>query len=266
MRIARVFPTKTSMSPVDKDAYFDGPGIFTPQYDEVHISTVFSWDIPRANELAKQWSGKGLVKIGGPAISGEPITPFQSGMYLRPGITITSRGCPNRCCFCLIKQDLIEFDDFPEGNIIQDNNILACSARHWRLVIDMLKNQREIEFKGGLEARRLTPQKVEDLKILRIKSLWFACDTPEAIPEIRKVGKLLKDFKRKKLYCYVLIGKDQREEKERLNKVYEAGFYPFAQLYKAVEPIAYSHDWKMFQRQWSRPAAIYAMKKGEVKP
>ena len=246
MKIARVFPTKTSMSPIDKDAYFDVPGIFTPNYDEVHISVTFTWDIPRAEFLAKQWEHKGKVKIGGVAISGEPKTAFQGGVYLRKGITITSRGCPNRCRFCLVKQDLIEFDDFPAGNIIQDNNILACSDRHWQLVMDMLKTQRAIEFKGGLDAELLTPEKVEDLRNLKIKALWLACDTKAAIPAMKKAGKLLlkSGFNRNKMYCFVLIGNDRREEEERLRLVWEAGFIPFAQLERKSEGNKYSKDWR----------------------
>ena len=49
MRIARVFPTKNSMSPTDKDAYFDvPPRIGLPEYDEVHISVAFTWDLKKA--------------------------------------------------------------------------------------------------------------------------------------------------------------------------------------------------------------------------
>ena len=70
MSIARVFPTKTSMVPTDKDAYFDAPDMFTPQYDEVHVSVTFTWDIQKAKYLAHQWFDKApKVLIGGVAIS-----------------------------------------------------------------------------------------------------------------------------------------------------------------------------------------------------
>lgn len=265
MRIARVFPTKTSMTPDDQDAYFDAPGLFTPGYDEVHISVTFSWDKPRAEWLAREWEKKGKVKIGGVAIEGEPTTPFRAGIYLRKGITITSRGCPNRCEFCLVTQNIIEFDDFPEGNIIQDNNVLACSGSHWRKVLDMLKTQKYIEFKGGLEAARITPQIAEDLRSLKIKSLWLACDTPGAVKPLEKAVRILNSagFTRSHLYCYGLIGKNRQEEEIRLNKVWEIGCMPFAQLYQSPDNNIYSKDWKKFQREWSRPAIIRTrMKQG----
>jgi len=257
MKIARVFPTKTSMSPDDKDAYFDEPDLFTPIYDEIHISTTFTWDIKKAHRLASAWRTKGKVKIGGVAIDGESEQPFKIGIYLKNGITITSRGCPNNCSFCMVRRGLIEFDDFPEGNIIQDNNILACSDKHWRLVMDMLKKQKAIEFKGGLEKYRITPRIAEDLRGLRIKSLWLACDTPNAIEPLRKAVAILQKagFKRDNLYCFVLIGDNARENIHRLKEVWRIGCKPFAQLFKNKEnSINYSKAWKRFQRRWSRPA------------
>lgn len=105
MKIARVFPTKTSMTPTDSDAYFGLPEMFMPKYDEVHISCNFTWDIQKAKWLALQWQHIAPVKIGGVAIDGESEQPFVAGMYLRKGITITSRGCVNNCPFCMVKKN-----------------------------------------------------------------------------------------------------------------------------------------------------------------
>jgi len=254
MELARVFPTKTNMCPTDKDVYFDEPDLYTPDYKEIHISVTFTWDIDKANRLAKSWDKKGSVKVGGVAINGESKEPFKSGMYLKNGVTITSRGCPNNCSFCLIKNPLIEFDDFPEGNIIQDNNILACSDHHRRLVFDMLKNQKAIEFKGGLESRRVTPQIAEELRSLRIKSLWLACDSDNDIKPLRKAVEILNKvgFTRNHLYCYVLIGK----EEQRLREVFNIGCLPFSQLYQPPQRVEYTKEMKRLNRIFSRPAIL----------
>ena len=111
-RIARVFPTKTSMCPTDKDAYFSMPDLFTPIYDEIHISCTFTWDIKKAKQLAIVWKNHGEVKIGGVAIDGESDQPMVEGMYLRKGVTITSRGCPNNCSFCFVKKNLLNLMNF----------------------------------------------------------------------------------------------------------------------------------------------------------
>ena len=265
MRIARVFPTKTSQSPDDIDAYFGEPDLFTPNYDEIHISCTFTWDIDKSRRLADAWKNKGLVKLGGCAIptnNDNILTDnFVCGKYIRKGITITTRGCPNNCSFCFVPKREGKMRELPivEGNILQDNNILASSKRHWRSVLEMLKSQRQIEFKGGLESSRVTDEVVEDLRGLRIQSLWLAYDNSNADKPLGiAVKRLNKYFKRDKIRCFVLIGygEDTIEEAEiRLNRAWDIGTLPFAMLYKPKE---YTKDWKQFQRQWTRPAIIKA--------
>lgn len=266
MNIARIFPVRTSMSPQDADVYFDAPDLFTPQYDEAHISVTFSWDIEKGYRLADQWKKHAKkIKIGGVAIDGESSKPMKAGMYLKKGITITSRGCPNKCSFCIIKQPLLELENFPEGNIVQDNNILACSDKHRSKVWAMLKRQKAIEFKGGLEAVRVTPKIAEELRSLSIRTLWLACDHPNAVKPFKKAVSILKKagFTRNHIYSYVLIGKDRKEEESRLMEVLFSGAMPFAQLYKDPKnSITYDKDWKRFVREWARPAIIRSKLKG----
>ena len=54
-KLARVFPRKTSQSPDDEFAYFDTPDLYTPFFEEVHISVTFTWDIAKGYKLAKAW-------------------------------------------------------------------------------------------------------------------------------------------------------------------------------------------------------------------
>lgn len=86
-RIARVFPRKTKATPTD-DLAFTGPlprsilktggGI-----DEVHVSVTFTYDIPKAEKLAKSWEKLGVpVKIGGPAF-GDRNGDFTPGLYVK---------------------------------------------------------------------------------------------------------------------------------------------------------------------------------------
>lgn len=55
MTIARVFITKTNMTPDDDLAFVNCPPplLSLPEIDEVHISVTFTWDLKRAEELAK---------------------------------------------------------------------------------------------------------------------------------------------------------------------------------------------------------------------
>lgn len=265
MKIARVFPHKKSVfTPTDPDCYFGKPPVWElPKYDEVHISVVFTWDKEWAETLALYWRKKGSweVKIGGPAY-GSPCIDFIPGRYVAPGVIFTSRGCPNKCSFCFVPKIEGDFRELPivPGNIIQDNNILACSDAHWDKLMSMLRTQRGIEFKGGLEARRLTEKRILDLRSLRIKSLWLACDSHSDIPTstaaIRKLTKV--GFTYSHIYVYCLCGKDEEEEEARMHQVFLAGGVPFAQLYQSPDnkKLEYSPEWKKFRKYWSRPASI----------
>ena len=85
MRIARVFPCKTSCTPDDELSFFDVPGMFMPEFDEVHVCTVFTWDIHKSKLLADAWKSTGKpVKIGGPAY-GDSSGDFIPGLYVRGG-------------------------------------------------------------------------------------------------------------------------------------------------------------------------------------
>ena len=182
------------------------------------------------------------------------------GKYVAPGVIFTTRGCPNKCGFCFVPKREGEFRELPivAGNVVQDNNILACSERHWDALMMMLKGQHGIKFSGGLEARRLTDKRIADLRGLRIENLFLACDStgalPAAVDAIRRLTRA--GFTRSHIYVYVICGKDEEEETARMEQLYLAGGSPFAQLFQPEERIDYSREWKRFATKWSRPAAF----------
>jgi len=276
MKIARVFCSKTSYCPTDEHSYFDVPDMFTPKdYDEVYISCTFTWDKQKILFLQKAWKENAKkVFIGGPAFDGPPFgysgKPFIPGMFVKKGVIFTSRGCPNKCKFCFVPWREGKLQEMPikEGNIIQDNNFLACSDKHRSLVYEMLKNQKGIEFKGGLEACRITSSEADKLRSLSIRSLFLACDTPSALKETVKAIKILKKsgFTRHHIYCYVLCGKNMDEEYKRCEYIFEAGCMPFVQLYRDENnSIKYSQKWLLFARALSRPASVWSIFNGKTK-
>jgi len=265
VRVIRVFPRRTRATPTDPLSYVGPPDLFA-EADEVHISVTFSWDLPAAERLAREWKHVAPVKLGGPA-TGMPGGPFEPGQYLRDGYTITSRGCPNRCWYCGVwRREGQEVRPLPirDGWNVLDDNLLACPEEHIRAVFAMLKRQTErAQFTGGMEAARLEPWHVDALRELRPKQIFFAYDTPDDLEPLREAGRMLLaagfTTASHSLRAYVLIGYpgdclDAAEN--RLLQASDAGFLPMAMLYRDAsgrrDPV-----WARFQRAWARPAMVY---------
>lgn len=264
MTVARVFPRKTSHSPDDDMAFFGLPP-FWAKADEVHISVTFDYDIPKAEKLLyPQWKHIAPTKIGGVAYHSIP-DEFTPGLYLKKGITITSRGCPNRCKFCSAwKESRFKELEIKDGHVIQDNNLLACSDDHIKKVFAMLARQKTRPvFSGGLEAARLKQWHVNEFVKLKPSQMFFAYDEPLDYEPLVQASKMLHGagFNRNQMRCYVLIGFDDQDTiqcaENRLMQALALGFFPLAMLYKKDGK---PKQWKDLQRKWARPAIISSIK------
>lgn len=244
-------------------AFVGDPPLIRPEADEVHVSTAFTWDIPKAQRLAEAWEQYYPVKLGGPAF-GSPVNGFEPGKYIKHGVTFTTRGCDNNCSWCLVPEregKLRILDKIHPGHIIQDNNILQAGPGHFDRVICMLSNLgRAATFSGGLDARLITPAIVHSLRTIYIRELYLACDTLQSVKVVEKAAALLTPyFKRRQLRVYVLISPGDKGSLCRLERMWEIGLLPFAQLFQPEETlIKYNEDWRHLARTWSRPAAMFA--------
>lgn len=263
MKILRVFPRRTSHTPIDDLVFIGEPPLMKPyDIDRVHISCTFTWDREYCDHLKAAWSQYyDNVLVGGPAYD-DPGGNFTPGLYVRQGILYTSYGCNNQCpwCFAWRREGPIRLGRIYEGNVIQDNNLLQCPRNHVESVFDMLGTQRSIVL-AGIEAASLDQWSADRIRGLRIKQIFLACDTAGAIKPLRRALKMLA-LPHGKVRCYVLLRHDPAETKLkaliRLLEVYEAGAIPFAQLYQDEKKIAYPVDWQRFTRTWQRPAGTEA--------
>lgn len=266
-KIARVFPRKTTMTPDDDMVFFGPPPILIlPEIDEVHVSVTFTYDKVKAEDLADDWASVGVpVKIGGPAYDDPADGPFIPGMYVKKGAVFTSRGCNNRCWFCVAWRREGKLRELPiqDGWNILDNNLLQCSEGHIRGVFEMLKRQPEKPlFTGGLEAKMLQPWHCDLLRESKAKRMYFAYDTPDDYEPLVQAGKMLIEAgirpQSHVLSCYNLIGYhgDTFEAAEkRMMQTIQAGFMPYAMLYRDAKGEV-DRDWHKFQREWLRPALV----------
>jgi hypothetical protein len=275
MNRIRVFPRKTRATPTDAMSRFGPPDLFdTPDtVDVVDISVTFTYDKAIAERLAEQWHPVAAVRIGGVAY-GDIGNTFTPGLYIRPGYTFTSRGCPRRCWFCKVWHTHPTPILFPitDGWNILDDNLLACPRPHVEAVFAMLRRQgRRVEFTGGLEALSLEDYQVGLLADLRPRpNCFWAYDPGDAFETLESAARRLiaAGFtpRSHRLNCYVLIGQPGDSfaaAEKRLRDMLAIGFTPRAMLWRPDDkPAQKRHEpdaeWRTFQRRWFRPAIIHA--------
>lgn len=267
-RIARVFPRRTNMSPTDDLAFFGPPTIETMAMDieEVHISVTFTWELEKADDLYEAWQLLGVpVEVGGPAFD-DRMGDFVPGMYLKPGMTITSRGCTKDCWFCSVPRcahGVIRELPIQDGWNILDDNILGTGERHFQEVIEMLSRQPErAVFSGGLEPALLQPWQAELLRSINPKTMYTAYDTKDDYEALREMARILWEagFSQKshQVKCYALCGYEGdsfEEAQKRMEQIMELGFLPFAMLFRD-ESGKTDEEWRKFQREWANPVIV----------
>jgi len=280
VKLIRVFPRRNRATPDDAGVRFGPPGLFD-EADEVHVSVTFTADKTIAERLAEQWRAVAPVKIGGVAY-GDTSLEFIPGRYVKPGYTITSRGCPRRCWFCGVWKKWPEVNAMPiyDGWNVLDDNLLAAPVEHVHGVFAMLRRQKKadwpgwdgrIEFTGGLEALSLQDYQVDLLASLKPRpNMFFAYDPGDAFETLESAARRLLaagfTTRSHRMRAYVLIGypKDTFDEAEkRLNQMMGIGFTPHAMLWLPETPSQEKHrpppEWRAFQRQWARPTIIHAV-------
>lgn len=117
-------------------------------------------------------------------------------------------------------------------------------------------------FRGGLEAKILKEWHVKRIKEINTGRMYFAYDTPDDCEPLVEAGKLLSVYdystKDRTACCYVLIGYkgDTFEKAEtRLRQTIDAGFFPYAMLYKDEQGHE-DRQWRRFQREWCNPTIV----------
>ena len=261
----RVFARKTNWTPRDPLAFYGDESLYAVrEYGSdypVYVSCTFTWDKKKAVDLARAWAMHFRnVQIGGPAF-GDHGGEFVPGRFIKAGVTFTSRGCPKRCPWCMVPQREGKLRELKiqKGNIVQDNNLLACSRGHIEAVFEMLRQQKKSAvFSGGLDIDFMQPWHIELLKSIRIakSGLWVACDRAEDLPRLDKAADLLGDFDIEKKRCYVLVemnGETQKQAKARCIAVLRKGFLPFAQLFRSETAGPSRGQWHDFCGFWSQP-------------
>lgn len=219
-----------------------------------YISVPFTWQLPQAYSRCVWLRTQGYrVRAGGPAVSLMP--DYLEGVasiggevdalsHHNPLATFTSRGCIRNCKFCAVPRiegELRELGHWEPKPIVCDNNLLACSRRHFDRVINSLKSVPDVDFNQGLDARLLTDYHCERLTELNLKFVRLAWDhIQEETPIMNAIGRLRKaGIKQSQIRVYVLIGFDDSPEDAwyRLSTLKKLGIWPYPQRYNPLDAL-----------------------------
>jgi hypothetical protein len=212
----------------------------------LYLSIPFTWLLDDAEIIAKQHKGK--VIAGGPAVRlmGTPWAetpdrvPFDTLSFHNPLATYTSRGCPNKCSFCAVPKiegDLVELDTWKPAPVVCDNNITACSERHFEKVIDSLLPFPMVDFNQGLDAALFTDFHAWHLSRLQSVKVRFAYDKKHKQTTVKQAIDLCRIHRITDIGIYCLIGYDDSPEiaKSRLDEIRLWKVLPFAMRYQPLD-------------------------------
>lgn len=176
---------------------------FDGWYDIVYVSKVFSstpdkLDYINADKVVYGGSGYAIKLINSKEVYDtaidkplpyevEHIMPDYSiyPMVKDTAIGFLTRGCPRACNFCHVAAkegrksvkvaDLSEWWSGQKNITLCDPNILAC--REWEdLLPQLIDSKARVDFNQGLDARLLTPEKVDMLNRIKLNAIHFAWD------------------------------------------------------------------------------------------
>lgn len=153
-------------------------------------------------------------------------------------------GCPRKNhTFCITPRkdgckavkvaDLSEFWSGQKKIVLLDQNILACKDK-----IDLLRqlkeSKAEIEFNGGMDARFINQEIIEELRGIKVKDYHFAWDDPRENLEnnfktIKNSG--LKNPNQVGVYVLTNFWSSIEEDLHRVYTLRSMGFMPFVMIF-----------------------------------
>lgn len=215
-------------------------------YDRVYMSKVFTFTpddgrVIQANEVIKGGTGydiKSKLPDNIDSVTNPDYSLYPMHMF---SLQFFSRGCIRNCPFCLVRlkegriTTAFPMELNPDGRHIEvlDNNFFANPE--WREAVSFLNHTKQPINLHGVDVRIMDEEQANALNSMRLKgsSIHIAWDNPkdDILPNLEA---MVKQVKRYKISCYVLIGywSTPEEDYYRVMKLAELGVDPFVQYYR----------------------------------
>lgn len=247
-------------------------------YDRLYMAKVFSFTPDYGFVIANV---HGEVVRGGTGYDIRSSLPgdmdrLQPDYSLYPAVDsrtsygFLTRGCPNRCRWCVVPQKeggirpYMDVDDITlHGErpyaVLMDNNVLACDYGLSQLE-KIAERGYHVDFNQGLDARLVTPDVARLLARVRwIKRIRFGCDTPAQIVECERAIQLVRQAGYKGeffLYC-ILIDFDESYHRLSYWRKYKY-VLPHAQPYRDLNnPHQRIPQWQKDMAHWADRKELY---------
>ena len=258
----------------------DTVGWYNPfdTYDRLYMAKVFSFTPDYGFVIANV---RGEVVRGGTGYDIRSSLPgdmdrLQPDYSLYPTVDsrtsygFLTRGCPNRCRWCVVPQKeggirpYMDVDDITlHGErpyaVLMDNNVLACDYGLSQLE-KIAERGYHVDFNQGLDARLVTPDVARLLaRVKWIKRIRFGCDTTAQIVECERAMQLVRQAGYKGeffLYCILI---DFAESYHRLNYWRKYKYVlPHAQPYRDLNnPHQRIPQWQKDMAHWADRKELY---------
>ena len=247
-------------------------------YDRLYMAKVFSFTPDYAYVIANV---RGEVVRGGTGYDIRSSLPgdmdrLQPDYSLYPAVDsrtsygFLTRGCPNRCRWCVVPQKeggirpYMDVDDITLHGarpyaVLMDNNVLACDYGLSQLE-KIAERGYHVDFNQGLDARLVTLDVARLLaRVKWIKRIRFGCDTTAQIVECERAIQLVRQAGYKGeffLYCILI---DFAESYHRLNYWRKYKYVlPHAQPYRDLNnPHQRIPQWQKDMAHWADRKELY---------
>jgi hypothetical protein len=226
------------------ECYIWKRGVWSKTVDGVlHVYVIFTHQFEEAREMVLKHSGKAVVS--GSVLSLMP--DFFSGIAeidadfrlpitdINPFAVMTHLGCPKRCPWCAVWKihEFKELEDWTPNLIILDNNLLACSEKHFQDVIEKESKLPYIDVIHGFDAELFTKQKYRELQKLKLYDIKFAYDSARTDHFVHDAIKICSQHFKNKITVYSLINYFPiGETLERLEQITTWGASPFPTVWQ----------------------------------
>lgn len=247
-------------------------------YDRLYMAKVFSFTPDYGFVIANV---RGEVVRGGTGYDIRSSLPgdmdrLQPDYSLYPAVDsrtsygFLTRGCPNRCRWCVVPQKeggirpYMDVDDITLHGarpyaVLMDNNVLACDYGLSQLE-KIAERGYHVDFNQGLDARLVTLDVARLLaRVKWIKRIRFGCDTTAQIVECERAIQLVRQAGYKGeffLYCILI---DFAESYHRLNYWRKYKYVlPHAQPYRDLNnPHQRIPQWQKDMAHWADRKELY---------